>query len=148
MIRVLVLVLLVGSALLSGFVHAKTPVARRAILSSSWCRDSDAVVASQLAYYRRIDTLTAETDTLTRHVLQLPAITPEAIAYVSDSTPCRRAAESIRRHENGADTGALATLYLISWGPLRMLGSGNAAGEWNIWSVFDRSSTVISVVAQ
>ena len=95
-----------------------------------------------------MDTSTAAADTLTRNILQLPAVTPATIVYVSDSTLCRRAAESIRRYENGADTGALATLYLISWGPLRMLGSGQASGEWNGWYVFDSSFAVISVVAQ
>ena len=145
--RITVILGLVSCAALMGSTGRSTPAAGHG-KPGTWCYDSDGAATAQIAWLRTMATATAPRDTTFRGELRLMRVDPRAVAFDADSVACRRAAESLRRAEFGADTGALAAISLIRYGALRYVGSSKKAmGDWQGWIVFDTSFAPLASVA-
>jgi len=71
----------------------------------------------------------------------------DSIRAVNDTTLCRRASESFRREQFGADTGTLIPVHLIRYDSTRYVTSNlRRMGEWTNWAVMDSSFTILAAV--
>ncbi|MGH7656493.1 MAG: hypothetical protein ACREN6_17730 [Gemmatimonadaceae bacterium] len=133
-------------ALLGG-TRVRSAVAAAKLTPGTWCYDFDGTAKAQVVWLKSMATATSPRDTTFRGELRLMPIDPSAVAFVADSVACRRAAESLRRAEVGADTGELASISLIRYGSMRYVGaSQKPMSEWQGWIVFDTSFAPLASV--
>ncbi len=120
-------------------------------LQQATCLTSGVAVNVTLSYLKR---LVSDTDSVTargRQLFDIPQVPDSAVALVSDTTACRRAADAYGRNLVPPDTAPDHTMLVVTVGPTRYVVADprDTAGEFAVHMVFDTSfSTVLAQFAK
>lgn len=146
--RLYPLIFLLSTAAIAGATPSVVRPGTAHTATSGWCTDSTAADGDNLIDLKALAVSTTPSDTLARTDASLPSVSAESIWILSDTTLCRRAAESRRYARNHADTGALLPINVVHWGSSRYLSGDlpNSKSEWNGWLVFDTSFAIVGIL--